>query len=162
VAGDRVLEESITRRGERLERRLTTNSLVRELGADEGLEAEVTDRGRQTRSGEREVSNGKGALASDEEAVAARRLQAPERAHIPWTRLRDETSPWSRSAEEAVERLRTPADGTYRGAGSPRGKWTRSGHVARGTKPWQDARPERDRAGGESEGTLKRLWNTRG
>jgi len=83
VAGDRVLEESITRRGERLERRLTTNSLVRELGADEGLEAEVTDRGRQTRSGEREVSNGKGALASDEEAVAARRLEAPERARIP-------------------------------------------------------------------------------
>jgi hypothetical protein len=145
--GERSPGGAQTRRGERPEGRLTTDSQVRELRADEGLEAEVTGRGRQTRAGERPVSNGKGALASDEEAVAARRGQAPERATMPWMRLRDETSPWSRSAEKAVVRLRAPADGTYRGPGNPRDEWTRPEMSHEGRNPGRKPEPERERAG---------------
>jgi hypothetical protein len=55
--------------------------------------------------------------------------EAPER-HEPWTWLRDETSSRSRRAEETVERLRKPEDGTKRRLGNLRGKWTRSGDAA--------------------------------
>jgi hypothetical protein len=56
--------------------------------------------------------------------------EAPERRE-PWTWLRDERSPQSRRAEETVERLRKPVDGTKRGLGNLRNEWTRSGDAAK-------------------------------
>lgn len=69
---DGILEERELEEGCAPRDGLTADLPVRELRADEDLEAEVADRGRQTMSAERAASNGKGGLASDEEAVAAR------------------------------------------------------------------------------------------
>jgi len=72
-----------TRRGECPEGRLTTDPPRCELGADEGLEAEGA--GSWTpdlfwRAARRTTARGQ--LASDEEAAAAQRRRAPERANV--------------------------------------------------------------------------------
>jgi len=78
---------------------------------EESLEVEALGCGSRLLVGECPASNDKGAAPSvRREALREERI--PWTGHQPWTWLRDETSLHSPGAEQTVERLRKPEDGT--------------------------------------------------
>jgi hypothetical protein len=97
--------------GSEAELRLIPVTCATRPRVEESLEVEALGCGSRLLVGECPASNDKGAAPSVRRE-ALRGERSPWTGHQPWTWLRDETSLQSRGAEQTVERLRKPEDGT--------------------------------------------------